>query len=496
MKSGPQRYYTPALALLLLACIVRFWLFLLPESFWLDETVTAFVLRYGAGHPSLAAGPRLDQTVYYWLPRLSQAVFGYSEFSLRLPSLLATIVSLFLIGRLAMRLIHAEAGWVAVFLCFIPHEFTRQATDARPYGMGTCVALCAMWFLVRWLDDGAWRDAAIFVILAALLLRVHLIYWPFYAVYASYAVIRRIRGETPVSGRVIAAVLSVVAVSLVPLVPVTLGLSGNAKVHVVTEMPTLKVILSGFQIPLIAAAGVGMWLVERLLRWPRECLPIAFSGLALLLGWWLWQPVCLLAASWLTGNSVFLARYFSLALPGMILTGTLAAGYSMPARAWKPVAIALAVGVLVVGSWKSPFPPSRNSHWREAAAAVNDLARDTDTPVICPSPFIEAQPPVWTPAYALPGFLYAHLAAYPVRGATILLPARRSPEGEQYGRTMMQKRISPSGRFVVYGGVYGVNLWLAWLSQQPELSGWSERPVGSFGDVEVVLFERGTLRAR
>jgi hypothetical protein len=198
----------------------------------------------------------------------------------------------------------------------------------------------------------------------------------------------------------------------------------------------------------------------------------------------------------MTGNSVFIARYFSVALPGMMLVCTLAAGCFIPARAWKPAAVALALGILIVGIWKEPFPPTRNSHWREAAAAVNGLVGNSRTPVICPSPFIEAQPPIWTPAYALPGFLYAHLAAYPVGGTTILLPTRRAPEGELYARTQIEERIAPSGRFVIYGGIYGVNLWLNWFAGQLEFAGWHSRRVGSFGDVGVVLFERTGSRLR
>lgn len=491
MKSEPQRYYTPLLAFLLLACIVCFWISLLPESFWLDETVTAFVIRHGTGHPSLAAGPRLDQTIYYWLPRVSQALLGFSEFSLRLPSLAASLVSLLLIGRFAARFIHPHAAWVAVFLCFIPHEFTRQATDARPYGLGTCVALTALWFLIRWLDRGGWRDAVLFALFAALLLRVHLIYWPFYMVFVSYALVRWVRKETPVSGRWLAVVGAVVAASLAPLVPVTLDLLRDEKVHVVTAPPSLTNILSGFEIPLIGAAGVSVWLLARLLRWPRERRPPTLSGIVLLLIWWLWQPGCLLVASWITGNSVFLPRYFSLALPGMILVCTLAAGFSIPGRAWKPVAVALGLGVLAVNFWKAPFPPSRNSHWREAARAVNELVRDSGMPVICPSPFVEAEPPVWTPRYLLPGFIYAHLDAYPIGGRTILLPARGEPEGEQYARTVIGESAVPAGRFIVYGGIYGVKLWVRWFAVQPELAGWKRQNIGSFGDVVVELFEAG-----
>lgn len=495
VRSRSQRFFTPLLACLLLACIVRFWLLLLTESFWLDETVTAFVIRYGAGHPSLAAGPRLDQTIYYWLPRVSQALFGFSEAALRLPSFAATVVSLFLIGRLAARLIHPRAGWVAVFLCFIPHEFARQATDARPYGLGTCVALACVWLLVRWLDKGAWRDAAFFCLFAALLLRIHLIYWPFYAVLGSYALIRLVRAETPVSGLAIMAVFGIVATSLVPLLPVTLGLFKEARGHVVIGMPSAASLLGAFQLPMIAAGGAGVWLLARAFRWPRERVPITYSDLVLVLGWWLWQPVCLLAFSWITGNSIFVARYFSLALPGMMLVCTLAAAYSIPARAWEPLAAALAFGILIAGSWRGPFPPSRNSHWREAALTVNDLVRSSNMQVVCPSPFVEAQPPVWTPNYPLPGFLYSHLAAYPIKGVPVLLPARRASGAEQFARTSIEESIAPSGRFVLYGGVYGANLWRVWFAGQPELAGWRSRVVGSFGDVEVVLFEEPANRA-
>jgi len=45
-------------------------------------------------------------------------------------------------------------------------------------------------------------------------------------------------------------------------------------------------------------------------------------------------------------------------------------------------------------------------------------------PVICPSPFIEARPPVWTPGYPLASFLYAHLPVYPIQGKVLRLPLR------------------------------------------------------------------------
>jgi len=274
---------------------------------------------------------------------------------------------------------------------------------------------------------------------------------------------------------------------------VTLALSRDAGKYIVTALPTLRIVLAGFQIPMIAAAGAALWMLRKALRWLPTELSVTFSTKALLLTWWLWPPAFLLAVSWITGNSVFIPRYFSVALPGMVLTATLAVAYSIPDRAWRPVSLALAAGLLLIGFLKSPLPPSRNSHWREAALAVNDLVRKQEMPVVCPSPFVAAQPPVWTPGYALPGYLYSHLAVYPIQGSAILLPARLSPEGEQYARTAIRDRILPFGRFVIYSGIYGAYLWENWFRAQPELAGWSHRRVGSFGDVEVFLLERPGL---
>jgi hypothetical protein len=167
---------------------------------------------------------------------------------------------------------------------------------------------------------------------------------------------------------------------------------------------------------------------------------------------------------------------------------TFAAGYSVPAREWKPVAIALGAGILIVGLWKEPFPPSRNSHWREAALTVNDLTRTSAMSVICPSPFVEGVSPAWSPAYPLPGFLYSHLDAYPLRTAPILFPARREPEGDRYARSLIANGFLRDRRFAIYGGWYGVSLWTDWFAAQPELAGWQNEQVGRFGDAEIVLF--------
>jgi hypothetical protein len=43
----------------LCCCALRFWVMALPNGFWVDETVTAFVVRYGLTHKS-----RNPSTIY------------------------------------------------------------------------------------------------------------------------------------------------------------------------------------------------------------------------------------------------------------------------------------------------------------------------------------------------------------------------------------------------------------------------------------------------
>ncbi len=162
----------------------------LTSSFWVDEAETAFIVHHGVDHPSLAVIAPAVQSVYYWLPRASEAIFGFSEAVERLPSLIALAIALFFIGLLAARLIHPQAAWFAVFACLTLRLFNYEAADARAYALGTCVAAASLWTLIRWLDSGKWLDGILFLAAGALLWRVHLVYWPFYFVYAIYFLAR------------------------------------------------------------------------------------------------------------------------------------------------------------------------------------------------------------------------------------------------------------------------------------------------------------------
>lgn len=488
------RAWLPALLGL---CIARLWLAPLPSSFWVDEMATVFVVQHGAADPSFQVAPQVPASVYYVLPRAAQALFGVSEIAYRAPSVLLMGLALLLIARLAQRLIHPDAGWFAAFACLLLREFNYQAADARPYALGTCLFCASLLLLVRWLDSGRWLEALGFVAAAAVLWRVHLLFWPAYAVFAIYTVVRLRRGQSPAGWRQVVAVYGLLALCLAPVLAEAWKLQHEAAVHVVARMPTLadlvKALKPGYILPFAALSAA----MARVFRWPAAVRVASVEAVTLIAAWWLCDPLCLFVFSRISGDSVFLERYLYLAIPGIALTATLAAAPFLPSRHWKLMAAMLSIGVLMFqGRWNHLFPLHHNSDWRAAAQAVNREisqrdAAGRDVVVLCPSPFIEARPPVWRPDYPISSFLYSHLTVYPVPGKLYPFPFESSPAAEQFAASLARETLAGSREFLLYGEGVQVDFWRRWLSARPELAGWRVHALGPFADVEVLVFVRG-----
>jgi 4-amino-4-deoxy-L-arabinose transferase-like glycosyltransferase len=476
-----------ALPLLLVLCIARMWVMPLDSSFWVDEAETAFVVHHGADHPSLGVIAPAVESVYYWLPRASEAVFGFSEPAERLPSLIALGLALFLIARLAARLIHPQAAWFAVFACLTLRLFNYQADDARPYALGTCVAAASLWLLVRWLDTGKWLDGILFLAAGAILWRVHLVYWPFYFVYAIYFLARSDRRASWAQAATITAGL---VLALLPVAMAALALNRDAAPHVFAPLPSWSELGNSFKIRLVAACLLGAWVLARWRQWKRVELAPRWSAIALIAGWWLVQPFGLFAYSHLSGISVFTTRYVSIALPGAALAATAAAAFFIPKSKWQSLGLLMGcVALIFGGQWSELWPPHHNSDWRAASRAINALGLDRSTPVLVASPFVEAKPPVWSPDYLLPGYLYSVLDVYPVNGKPFLLPYGDSPAGKQYAEMLAQTALPAAGRFLIHGPAADVARWREWFTARPEFADWHNRQLGPFLDVDVALFE-------
>jgi hypothetical protein len=480
--------------LLLAACITRLWLIPLSSSFWTDETETVFIVQRPTD-PSLAVA-QIPPSIYYALPRAAERLLGFSEVSYRFPSVLMMGMALFVIGRLAARMIDPAAAWFAVFACFVMPDFNYYAADARPYALGIFVSVVSLYFLIDWLDTTRWKSALGFLLFAALLWRVQLVFWAFYPIFLIYTLVRLFGSSTRVGWTRALLVCSLLALALMPVAFEALRILRNAQEHVFASLPTFRSLLHYLPWkPLAFCAGIP-WVAGKFLKWPRW-RTASRDALTLIAAWWLWMPVCLFAYSRMTGTVLFAPRYFSPELPGAALAATALAAFYLPRPLWKKAAVVLAVaGLMWTGHWSVPWPEHSPDDWRQGASREVRAARETDTPVIAISPFIEARSPIWTPEYHLPGFLYAPLFAYPVRGRIYPFPFSISPDVEQYGVRLVRDILSKRARFIVYGGGRNAIRWAEWFARRPELAGWSYA-VNPADAIETIVFETppfGTAR--
>jgi hypothetical protein len=484
------------LIVLLTICIARLWLMPLPSSFWTDETETALIVQQPSD-PSLAVVRQLTATWYYMFPRAAGRLLGFSEVSYRLPSVLLMGIALFVIGRLAARLIDPGAAWFAVFACLAMSDFNYYAADARPYALGICVSAAAVYFLLQWLDTASWKQAFLFVVFAALLWRIHLVFWAFYPVFLIGTLVRLLCSTTTGSSTKVGwirafLVYLVLALTLIPVALQALGALGDAKAHAYFPFPRLRSLPGALMWGWIALCAGLAWLSGRFLKWrfQRPASPGAVTFIAV---WWLWMPLCLFVFSRTIGPVLFVRRYYSPALPGAALAATAAAAFYLPRARWKQASVVLAVvGLIVSGQWNALWPDHTHEDWRRASLDEDLAAAEPDTPVIAISPFIEAMPPVWSPDYRLPGYLYSPLFVYPVRGRVYPFPFMRSPEAERYADSLLGATLLKRARFVIYGAGLNTVVWVQWFSERPELARWRYTSA-SAGDIDLAVFENPAL---
>ncbi len=135
--------------IVLIALVIRF--IHLNQSLWLDEAVVAKVVRTIPLHLiALRFSPAdFHPPLYYLFMSVWTAVFGYSEISLRIPSLLFSIFTGYLVYKTGEELLgQKRAFWAMVFFLFNP-LIVYYAQEARMYMMATLFLTTVFYFFVK-----------------------------------------------------------------------------------------------------------------------------------------------------------------------------------------------------------------------------------------------------------------------------------------------------------------------------------------------------------
>src|ERR1035438_9396634 len=327
-----------------LACFSAFCLWVIPigSSLWLDELVT-FWSSYKGIVPAIARSQFWpgQNTAYTVLIASIIRVAGTSEVVLRLPSLIAVVLTAWLLFRLGETFLDKEAGILVVVVFTSLHEVAREAaTNARPYSIALLLVVASMLQLVRWLDSQRLRSMAGFTVTAAAIPYFHLMFATIYLVFFAYGVYRWLT-ERRIRIQQIALALVTIAILLAPLFWYALFVHRASAEASWADNPDSLLLVSSFMPNTLASALLLGALAASFgcRRTGMAPLQIPRSTVFLLMSWLVLPLLTLLVVSRVTPFKIFAPRYFLYSLAAMALIVGCGIRMLMPARARVVIAI-------------------------------------------------------------------------------------------------------------------------------------------------------------
>ncbi|MCA1834364.1 MAG: glycosyltransferase family 39 protein [Actinobacteria bacterium] len=416
--SGAARDATPGVdrwvsLAAVVAAVSVLWLPYLRSSYWLDESGTAWVVNSGLGEAIRRSKFEGQSPAYYVVAWVARKIFGHGEVALRIPSLIAALITLWIVYRLGVALFDRRAGLIAAVSLAVLAPFAFAAVDARPYAIAVLFLAASTLSLVRWEQRRALRHGVGYALFSAAMLYFSYFFSLAFIAHAAYAYAKD-REKSGVSLRDYAVSVGGIVVLAAPSAVHLRALLGQGDILAWVQQPGIvaKLLSSLLPIPLVAGlvASVALTAARKDLHRIRDGEPtsrlLAFT-LAII------PPELLFVLSIVIAPKFFQPRYYvSFAVGMAVLAGWLIAGLSN--RAGRTAAVAFMV---VVAAFTYDGGYRATQDWRAASRVVNAHA-DRDELILF-SPGLSSRK-IDDPARA--GLLRAPFEAYPVEGRIMLLP--------------------------------------------------------------------------
>jgi len=424
------------------------WVPHLPDSLWLDETLTFWVVRDGLAETLERTIHFQPQPAYYVFMWFWTRIAGFSEVALRIPSLIAALAACIALAKLGTTLTRdRETGLLAAVVFASSWNVYRESVDARSYMLGVIVLLCMALCLIRWIENGRWRDAWSCGVLAALLPSLHPFFVLTYPAFGLYALLRWSEARANVKQVGLIALLLVIGALL--FLPVGLMLVSHGGSYSFVPRPDWRALFYAFSwgapvAGLLFGMAVSGMLGARSQTFrdsePAHSIEISRASGVLLASWMLLPLSILFAVSKLTEMSVFTGRYLIPAIPAVCLF------YGIALRGIPSGPARVAAVVLIALSSFAMYERPRDD-FRGAAKAVNEFTADDVTiPILFASGLIEGHDENWLRDPTLADYLNAPSEYYPLRGRLVAVP--RQLRGHSMTNEIVGPVLQSADRFV------------------------------------------------
>ena len=136
---------------LALALILR--LVLLNQSLWLDESIQALALMGKMGPLLKYALADFQPPLYHLIGYLSTHLFGYSEISLRLPSLISGLFTVYFVVKIGELVGSKKVGIIAGLIAATNPLLIYYSQEGRTYAMTTFFVTASMYYFLQLLKE-------------------------------------------------------------------------------------------------------------------------------------------------------------------------------------------------------------------------------------------------------------------------------------------------------------------------------------------------------
>jgi len=361
---------------------------------WLDELATAWVISDSFQVIFERSWINNLSPLYFIIVYLSKSLFGASEFSLRLPSILAGTLQIYFTYILSKRLFQNNtAAILAAFFVCIDQNLTYFSLEARPYSIGILLFLIQFYIFINALRTHSFDKWTCVTLGTSSGLMMLLHYTLGIAFVCELAITLTYSYRRHLS---IGALKTISAASLITII-----MSIPVIDHILYLANNKTVLSSWINISTLASISSIIPSLTYYILLPIPLSFILFSGsthvfrrintqsLSVVLVWIIIPPLLLWFAGYAKIVNVFSQRYMAWVIPGiLILSAYVVCAAKNKYQQYSAIAIILLLQIFtnIKLHNEKTYSPSR---WKESVIAMNTLKEDI--PVYVKPSLIEAQ---------------------------------------------------------------------------------------------------------
>lgn len=175
--------------LLGLALVLR--LVFINQSLWLDEGIEALALMGRQGPLMLYALADYQPPLYHLIGYVTTHLLGFSEFVLRLPSLLSGVLTVYFVYKLAEKIIDKKGAMIAGLLAATNPLLIYYSGEGRTYAMTAFFVSASIYYFIDLTEHRSKKSLFLYFLFTTFYIWTSYLSWFLFVAIGLYALIKK-----------------------------------------------------------------------------------------------------------------------------------------------------------------------------------------------------------------------------------------------------------------------------------------------------------------